>query len=462
MVRVMTGPSETDDGQFQPADLPEDVKLRGLPWQLAQNALNAVFAYLTVFGSVFLLFLNELGLPKAQIGLLLSLLPFCGLLALGFAPVATRLGRRRVFLVCWTARKLVIASLLFLPWVIGRFGHNGGLIFLIAVVAIFAVLRSLAETAWYPWVQEVVPDRLRGRFGANSTVLSTVASCAALAVAGQVIKHGTGVDRFMVLIAAGVVIGLLGVAAMIPVPGGEPRPQTGPQEQHLANMFKSLQDRNFVFYLAGLGCVTIGTMLYLSFLPLFLKEKLGIAPGVVVTLDTAVMIGGALSSLLWGRAADRVGSRPVLMSAAALTCLMPLGWLLLPRQASHLTLWCALLYFVQGIAANGGGIGAGRLLLNGVIPPQQNTAYTALYYAWMGLVGGTAPLLAGELLQAHGPWQYHYAWVTVDAHTVLFALAVVLIGAGWVCYGRVRPDGRYRTRDVIHVISERLLRRLPW
>ena len=138
----------------EPQELPElseEQKLRGLPWQLAGNALNTIFAYLTVFGPVFLLFLQELGLPKAQIGVLLSLLPFAGLLALGSAPVVTRLGRRRVFLVCWGTRKVVIGGLLLLPWVTGRYGHTGGLIYLTAVVALFAVLRSLAETAWYPW-----------------------------------------------------------------------------------------------------------------------------------------------------------------------------------------------------------------------------------------------------------------------------------------------------------------------
>lgn len=443
-------------------ELPEDVRLRGLPWIVAQNALNAAFSYLTVFGSIFLLFLHELGLPKVQIGLLMSLLPFCGLLALGSAPVATRLGRKRVFLACWGTRKVVIAGLLLLPWVLGRFGHTTGLVYLLAIVGTFAVLRSLAETAWYPWVQEVIPDRVRGRFGAISTVASTVAACVAVAVAGQVIKGDGGPDRFLVLIGAGVVVGMLGVAAMVPVPGGRPVPTVGSGEGHLANMRHALRDRNFVLYLAGLGGVTVGTLLYLSFLPLFLRERLGLAPGVVVTLETAVLVGGGVSALLWGWTADRFGSRPVLMSAAALTLLLPVGWLLLPRHAPHLVLWCALLYFTHGVALNGTTIGAGRLLLNGVIPHRENTAYTALYYAWSGLVGGLAPLGAGVLLQAYGPWQRPVGWLTADGHAILFALAVVLIGTGWACYGRVRPDDRYRTRDVLHGLSSGILRRLSW
>jgi len=249
---------------------------------------------------------------------------------------------------------------------------------------------------------------------------------------------------------------------MLPVPGGRPVPGRGPRDDHAGNMRAALRDRNFVLYLAGLGCVTIGTLLYLSFLPLFLRERLGIAPGTVVTLETAVMVGGALSSLLWGQTADRFGSRPVLLSAVALILAIPLGWLLLPREAPHLLVWCAALYFANGIALNGAVIGSGRLLFNGVIPPNENTAYTALYYSWLGLVGGLAPIVAGNLLQACASWERHLGWLTVDGHALLFALALLLISAGWACYGRVRPDDDYRTRDLIRRASARVLRLLPW
>lgn len=458
--RTATRPPGAGSAAALPEEVPEDVKLRGLPWLLTQNALNAIFGHLTVFGPLFVLFLDELGLPKAQMGLLLSLLPFCGLLALGSASVVTRLGRRRVFLVCWTARKFVMGGLLLLPLVMSRFGEGGGLVFLIAIVGIFAVLRSLAETAWYPWLQEAVPDRVRGRFGANATVLATVATIIALVIAGQVLGDAGGVDRFMILFAGACVVGLVGVAAMVPVPGGRPRPATGPHDRHVANMIACLRDRNFVFYLFGLGGVTVGTVMYIAFLPLFLKDRLGLAPGIVVTMETSVMIGGALSALLWGWAADRVGSRPVLMTSVALTLLIPLGWLVLPRAVPHLLVWCGLLYFTHGMAFNGGMIGSMRLLYNGVVPPMHSTAYTALYYAWLGLVGGAAPLLAGALLDAYGPWQARVIGVTADGHAVLFALAALLIALGAACYARVQPDDRYRTRDVIHAVRVRVLHRL--
>jgi hypothetical protein len=93
----------------------DEVKRRALPWALASGAFNAVFALWVFSGSVFVLFMRELGLPASEIGGLLSLFPFCGLLALFFAPAAARMGRKRVYLIFYGVRKLVIAMLLLLP-----------------------------------------------------------------------------------------------------------------------------------------------------------------------------------------------------------------------------------------------------------------------------------------------------------------------------------------------------------
>ena len=49
-------------------------KLKGMPWSIASNASNTVFAQYTFYGSLFVLFLSALGLSKSQMGAILSLL----------------------------------------------------------------------------------------------------------------------------------------------------------------------------------------------------------------------------------------------------------------------------------------------------------------------------------------------------------------------------------------------------
>ena len=379
---------------------------------------------------------------------MLSLFPFCGVLALGFAPVAARIGRKRVFLAGYGARKVAMAGLLLLPWILSRGGHAAGMLFLVTIISVFALLRALAETAYYPWSQEFIPNHVRGKYTGVSTVLGMLASFLALLVAGWVIGTGVGLPRFLLLIGSGSFLGLLGVVVMGWVPGGRPLP-TVASAAHLANMSEALRDRNLLAYLGGLAAVTMGALFITSFLPLFVKEQLGVPAGAVVMLDCAVMVGSGLSCVLWGWAADRVGSRPVLLPSVALHLLIPLGWLLLPRHAPHLLLWCIALYGVYGIANGGITVAASRLLFNGVVPPEKSTAYTAIYYAWMGIAGGLAPLLAGRILSAGARWHAHAGPCVLDAYALLFAAAFVLLLLGWALYARVAPDDRYTTRMVL-------------
>jgi MFS family permease len=172
----------------------------------AQRRTELFFSLWTFGGSVFVLFLNEPGLPKGRIGFVLSVFPFCGLIALVFAPVAARLGRKRVFLAGYGLRKPVMALLLMLPWVTASFGQVTAIGFLSAVIIVFAVLRALAETAVYPWMQEFIPNRLRGRFAAWSAVTGLVASAIALFIAGKVLAVFSGFTGYMWLIGAGAVL----------------------------------------------------------------------------------------------------------------------------------------------------------------------------------------------------------------------------------------------------------------
>ena len=77
------------------ATLTNTEKIRRLPWNTTLGATNNIFAQLTFFGPAFVLFLSQLKLSNTQIGFLLSLIPFTGLIALVVAPAAARLGYKR-------------------------------------------------------------------------------------------------------------------------------------------------------------------------------------------------------------------------------------------------------------------------------------------------------------------------------------------------------------------------------
>src|SRR5262245_43405781 len=102
-------------------------KLRGLPWSIVSNCANTVFAQFTWFGSTFVLFLSYLQMDKTQIGFLLSLLPFAGLVALFISRWVAHFGFKRTYIVFFGLRKVITIGLLLTPLIASRLGSRGAL-----------------------------------------------------------------------------------------------------------------------------------------------------------------------------------------------------------------------------------------------------------------------------------------------------------------------------------------------
>lgn len=414
-------------------------KIRRMPWLLAQSATSAIFTAIIAFGAPFILFLDELGLPKTQIGFIQSLIPFCGILALFIAPVIARFGVKRTFLIFWCARHIVYAGLLLCPLILATFGVHATFVYVAGIILVFALCRAIAETAWCPWFQEIIPDSLRGRFGAMMSVTANLVGLISLAAAGYVLGRSEGLGRFMLLIVVGVLFGLVSTWLIVFIPGGEPADHSGPRITHLGGIKQALADRGFVLYLSGLGLLLLWSGC-LSFIPLYMKEQIGLSQAHVVMLGIGTMAGMIISSYLWGWTADRYGSRPVLLSGLFIMLLLPVAWMMMPRHSPWSLVAAMAIALFHGVGSAGWSAGNQRLLYVSVIPAPRKTQYMALYYAWMGMVGGIGPLLAGWGLDHFQGISGSIFILPIDSYTPLLVVSVLLVGGAISLLSRVRAD----------------------
>ena len=416
-------------------------RIRRLPWLIVGDVFNMVFVLLTFSGSVFMLFLDELGLDNAQIGFMLSLIPFVGIMAPFTAPLAGRIGYKRMFITFWFWRKFVMAFLLLTPLFIAHFGADKTFYWVAVIICGFSILRALAENGSYPWRKEVIPDSIRGKFTAVSSMSTTVASIIVMLVAGYVIDNGNGLNRFMLLLAVGIGAGFLGVLSYSRMPG---EPATCRQDygaDHFRGMWSALHRREFVYFLATLGLVTVGNSLTLSFVPLFAKKEVGLSEGNVVWLSIGTYTGALISSYLWGWMADRYGSQPLMQFSIAILFMLPVTWFLMPRH-SHLSMTLALtISSLTGIATLAWQISWARYFFVNTIPAEANrSAYIALYYAWFGFVSGLGPLLAGQILALAANVRASFFMFNIDSYTTLYGSSLVLLIAGMIAVSRLRSQ----------------------
>ncbi|RIK44988.1 MAG: hypothetical protein DCC55_00460 [Chloroflexi bacterium] len=399
-------------------------KLRGLPWSIGLNAANTVFTQFTFFGAAFVLFLDRLGLSKSDIGFILSLIPFSGLIAPLVAPWTARFGYKRTFLLFFLIRKLMALPLLLTPWVIRQYGAVAALAFVGGVVALFALARSVEETAYYPWNQEFVPATVRGKYSAMSNIFTALVGVLSVSVAGLVIERSTGLAGFMTLIAVGVLFGLLSVWCGLFIPGGAPSGAAlAPRPQR--DVGAALHDPNFLRYLAGLAFITLGVTPIASFLPLYLGDQVGLSEGQVVLVQNGTLIGALASSYLWGWTTDRYGSRPVMLIGVILLMSMPLLWWGMPRHAGLSLVIALAIAFCQGLANLGWGIGATKLLFVTVVPTDKKMDYLALWFAWAGITAGFSQLVGGWLLDWASALDTQLWGLPLDPYSPLFLVGIL-------------------------------------
>ena len=430
----------TIEAQPRRSTVTEPEKLRGLKWRIAFAACNSVFCTLTVFGYVFPLFLDRLGLAKSEIGFVQSLAPFSGMLALVVAPWVARFGYKRTFVTFWVTRKFVIALLLLAPWVAVHSSHRTTLAAVSACVLGFAICRAFCDTAFYPWTQEAVPNSMRGKVQSLSTIASSALLAVVLPLATWIISGKTTLLPYQIVIAIGIAFGFGSAFCVSMCPGGAPARSSRSFMTFLHEMIETLHDANFRRFLFGLGLVMFAQLYGFSFLPLFLKEEAGLSDSAIIGLQIAAMVI-VWSSYLWGWAADRFGSKPVmLLGVLGVACMPPLWWLAMPRHHS-LSMAAAVALVILGTflvyAWNAGYL---RELFVSVVPSDRSTPYMAVYCGWYSLVSGLAPLAAGITLDAAKGVAEHHPTLLPDPYAAVLFGSVPFAVAGFFLLRRVKSD----------------------
>ncbi len=406
-------------------------KIRKLPFYIAAVTMNSVFTTLTVFGSVFPLFLADLGLDKARIGVALALIPYATLISPFMAPFVSKWGFRRTFLTVWTIRKFIITAMLLAPFVLVSAGQDAAFAWVTLCIIGFALCRATGDTGLLPWTQELVPNDIRGKFMAFENVIITLVQIAVVALAGFLIDHLAGSARYTTPMGIGVVGGLIGVLLFSLLPGGKPTRQTIDLRAHLAEVRIALSDRNFIFFMSMLTLVTLGSGLSGSFIPLFANEQIGLSPGNVVLLSIGSSAGTLLAALPVGWALDRIGNKPLMWIGLVALLVAPLCWLAVPRHAPDSLAFAMGLSFVAGIGGATWSMSWSRFLFNAAVPPQHSAVYLSVYYAWSSFIGGSGPLLAGAILTALAPGMS-------NPYAGLFAISLLPILIGGVVLGRLQ------------------------
>ncbi len=339
-------------------------------------------------------FAADLHLGPEQIGLLASGLALAwALSSFVFGAVSDRIGRRPVLI------PMVFAFSL-LSGVTGLVRSAGQMFLVRGLMGVaegpcWTVMNAVVEQSSHP-----------SRRGRNVGIVVSAAAAIGLALAPvlttQVAARLGWRTAFFVAGLPGLIMGLL-IWKYIREPAAHAEPAGGGVRGHkttLRGVGRLFGYRNlWLSALANAGFVT-WLILQNAFGPLYITEVAHQAPTTAGFLLGAAGLGSFVVGLAFPMLSDRIGRKPVLVLAAAMSIALPLALWYLPLYA-HLWLLALILACTQGGQAMAS---LAMVLIPTESVPRELAASAIGFSTLVGEIVGSvvAPAVAGALAKAHG------------------------------------------------------------
>lgn len=430
---------------------------RSLRYACVEGMLAEAFTA-CVGGSVLTGWALFLKLSPFWIGVL-GALPFIAqLVQLPAATFTSWLGHKRVAVASVALSRQVYLPLVALPFLPIPLEAKQQV--LVAVAAASGVLGVIGNNAWVSWMGELVPVPIRGRYFGKRSALCILGGTLASLAAGAGLDFGKADGRaglaFSRLALVACVAGALTTVMMArqhdPAPGASRVPPG--LRAALQPLRDPLARRVIAFQVAWNLAIGVAA----AFFSVHMLRNLHLGFTVIALYSAGVAAVRMLSAPAWGRALDRVGTRPVLTACCFGMALVPLLWLLpTPNRLWPLAVDCVL----SGVLWCGQGLASFQLPL--AVAPRENRPF---YLAVFATVGGVAFALAsaagGELaeqLPRQFTWHGHEVY---GLHALFLLSAVGRFLAGWVGM-RIVEDGAGSMSELLALTREgvRLRLRLP-
>lgn len=386
---------------------------------LRASTLDAIFATIfsmTTGGILLSNFLVELDATPVVFGMLSSIPMLVNLIQ----PLGAYLSERTTSRFQYSFLIYGISRLLWLILVIGIAGASWGkfnsqqLVVLTLLIVLFShLIGGLGSASWLSWLAMIVPRQLRGRyFGIrNSAVSLTNLVCVPLV--GLAVSHWpSGTQQgYGVVLLLGIVFGMVSLGCQYFKLDINPKLQNSNAVKLSLNSENTpiaiaenpwassiWQNSNFLVFLLYFSFWMLAVNLSGPFFNFYLLNTLEIDVSWVTAYSSLQAGANLLMMILWGKLADKIGNRPILILIGILVAVTPLAWLGIGTSSLNLWLWLPLLHIFTGGTWAAIDLCNNNMLL-GIAPIKNQSIYFAIVAAAIGASGALGTTLGGFIAQ---------------------------------------------------------------
>jgi MFS family permease len=280
----------------------------------------------TVSGAPITRFAQSLGATNFQFGLLTAIPFLVSLLSLPASLLIEGTGqRKRIFLVALLMNRLLWLPIALVPlWIIHWFGAAAAphaMTLLLVLIAFMHSGQAIGGPAWVSWMADVVPDRRRSQYFARRRQWGMLTAIPAALLVGWLLDRYAGGDdpevtmRWCAIVfIVACVFGTIDIVMFAWVP--EPHKPAQPRGQIVQSLLKPLRNRQFLWFCGYAATLTFAVSFMGQFVTLYMIETVELDnKGVQMMLLVVPMATQMMLFTTWGRAADRMGKKPLLVLA---------------------------------------------------------------------------------------------------------------------------------------------------
>ena len=411
--------------------IPKDAIRTSLKASTTDSVLAAVYS-LGTGGILLSNFLVELGASPVVFGMLCSIPMLVNLIQ----PLGAYLSERSTSRFQYSLRTHGIGRLLWLVLVIGIVGITLGvinthqLVMLTLLIVLFSnLLGGLGAASWLSWVAMIVPRQLRGRYFGIRNSAASLANLVCVPIAGLVVSHwyGGSIQGYGVVLLVGIVFGIVGLGCQYFQVDMNPQsqntsygklPQTNEIQQEARDLLAGnkgdssdgdstppvapassiWKNSNFLRFLLYFSFWALAVNLSSPFFNLYMLDTLDLDVSYVTIYNSLQAAATLLMLIVWGKLADKIGNRPILICIGILVAATPLLWVGIGADRLDIWLWLPLLHILAG------GTWAAIDLCNNniqlaIAPIKNQSIYFAIAAAVAGVSGALGTTIGSLIVQ---------------------------------------------------------------